>query len=200
MIRGRHLALLALLLALASCGGERPPPERPEPAPPPAPAPTPDEPENGRARLSEEALFCRAVTRIVDAEASGYSALRGEPRGSRRWEGSVVPPGMTACEIEGRSHPGAEYVCRGETLHGRNAELLLPAFERTGRLLDACFERATWFPRVWERGKVFTFALGERQQMWRDVASYPKPAVTLKIEEDFDAGNFLIRLAFITLR
>lgn len=190
----RHLTL-GLFLLLTACA-TRPPAE-----PPPAPAiEAPTAPPAG-AVTSRLDRLCDDLQRIVEAEADGFAALRTSSRiGPTAWRGAVLPEGTQACTVEGDHHPGAEYICRGETLQGGRAELLEPAFNRLAADLDACFSRAVWFPRNWEKGQVIRFAGGERQQTWRDLAPLPKPAVALKIEEDFRSRVHYVRLAVFTLR
>jgi len=190
--------LVGLLLLLAACAPRPPaePPAAPATAPPVAAPTVPDDgPVSSRADR-----FCDDLLRIVEAEAGGFAALRTARVGPAAWQGALLPEGTRSCTVEGDDHPGAEYVCRGETIQGGRAELLEPAFRRLASDLDACLARAVWFPRNWERGRVMQFAGGERQQTWRDLAPLPKPAVALKIEEDFRNRLHYLRLAVFTLR
>jgi len=199
----RLAALVLAALFLAGCGGgtsSQPPPEPAAGQEPEIAALPPAEEAEDRPITSALDRFCGALLRIVDAEGEGFAPLRGDRLGERHWQGAVVPPGMRSCTIEGDSHPSAVYVCHGETVLGGRAELLEPEFARIANNLDACFARATWYPQSWERGRRFAFAGGEQQQMWRDITSHPKPAVLLKIEEDFDTGAFYMRMAVRTWR
>lgn len=191
---------IGLLILLVACGPRPPagPPAPPEPAPV-IEAPLPPE-EDAEPVTSRVDRLCDDLQRIVGAEPRGFAALRGTRVGPTAWQGAVRLEGTRSCTVEGDSHPGAEYVCRGETLQGGRYELLEPAFNRLASDLDACFARAVWFPRNWERGRVIRFAGGERQQTWRDLSPMPKPAVALKIEEDFQSRVHYIRLAVFTLR
>lgn len=138
--------------------------------------------------------------RIIEAEEEGFAPLRGPSSGDVRWRGRVVPAGFGRCDVEGDYYPGAIYVCRGRPSPDGTAEILEPSFVAIEHDLDACLSRAMWYPRNWHKGRPFDFAGGERQLMWRDVATTPKPGVILKIEEDYRSGAWLLRLAVRTLR
>lgn len=187
-------ALLGLLVACAKPEPPPPPPPPPAPTPPPVMQPPPTlDPATRVDRL------CRPLLRIVDAEASGFASLRAAPAGERAWQGSAIPDGFYACEIDGRSNPGAQYVCRGSRITGGRAELLVDEFDRIAGDLDTCLARAEWFPRNWQRGHVMQFAGGERQLVWRDLAPNPRPAIALNIEEEIGTRTYFLRLATFTL-
>ncbi len=143
--------------------------------------------------------LCQPLLRIVDAEATGFSTLRAAPAGERAWQGSSVPEGFYACEIDGPRRPGAQYVCRGNRVAGGRPRLLVDEFDRIARDLDTCLARGEWFPHNWQRGDVMQFAGGERQLLWRDVAPNPRPAIALKIEETIKTRVHFLRLAVFTL-
>ena len=180
-----------LLLALFGCGGseevERPPEQR-QAALPPARAPIED-------AATRRDRFCGALARIIDAEPAGFGPLRGPGAGERRWDGSVVPAGLGGCEIDGDYYPGATYVCRGEAIVGGPGDLLLADYRQLTNEIDACLQQPIWYPRIWRQGQEFAFAGGERQVIWRDGNSGPKPVVALKIEEDLGRGVYFLRLA-----
>jgi hypothetical protein len=186
----RSCCATALIAALAGCGGpsetSRPPQQRA--ALPPARAPI----EDAATRLDR---FCGALARIIDAEPKGFGPLRGPDAGERRWDGAVVPAGLRSCAIEGDYFPGAAYVCRGEAIAGGPGDLLLVDYRRLAGDVDACLQRPIWYPRIWRQGQDFAFAGGERQVIWRDGGSGPKPRVALKIEEDLGRGLYFLRLA-----
>jgi hypothetical protein len=180
-----------LLASLAGCGGsekaQRPPAQQRLP-PPPAGAPIED-------LASRRDRFCRALAQIVDAESAGFAPLRGPDAGESLWDGVVVPPELRACTIDGDSYPGASYVCRGEAIAGGSGNLLGAEYVALAAEVDDCLQRPIWYPRSWRQGQDFVFAGGERQMIWRDGSTGPKPTVALKIEEDIGQGLFFLRLA-----
>jgi hypothetical protein len=186
---------VVVLLAIAACA-PRPPVEAPPPAPPPeVVAPVP-EPEPDGLRSTRLDRFCSAVQRIVDAQASGFVALRGTSLGGEAWSGAVVPEGLSGCTIEA----GRTYSCVGPRVQRGNGAMLESAFSGLAADLDACFARAVWFPRNWQRGDVVEFAGVEQQQVWRDLSTNPRPAVALNIEEDILARIYAIRLSVRQMR
>lgn len=189
---------LVVALALASCA-PKPPPEPPppvEPAPEVAPAP----PAAQGPTTTHLDRFCGALHRIVDAEAGGFQGLRAERVGPSAWRGAVVPEGLSTCTVEGESNPGAQYVCTGPRARRGNSAVVTDAFRRISADLDACFARAVWFPRNWQRGELFEFAGVEQQQVWRDLTPTPRPVVALNIDEDILNRVYSIRFAVSTFR
>jgi hypothetical protein len=185
-----------LLAVLAGCGGPAevaPPPAQRLAALPPAQAPIEDAATRGDR-------FCGDLTQIIDAEPDGFGPLRGPSVGERRWDGAVVPAGLRSCTIEGDYFPGTVYVCRGEAIAGGPGDLLLGDYRRLAAEVDACLRRPIWYPRAWRQGRDFAFAGGERQTIWRDGSSGPKPGVALKIEEEIGRGVYFVRLAVVTDR
>jgi hypothetical protein len=186
---------LVVLLAIAACA-PRQPVEAPPPAPPPevlAPVPE-DEPDSVRSSRLDR--FCNAVQRIVDAQASDFVAVRGMSLGGDAWSGAVVPEGLSGCTIDG----GRIYSCVGPRMQRGNGTMLESSFNGFVADLDACFARAAWFPRNWHRGDVVQFAGIERQQVWRDLSTNPRPAVALNIEEDILARIYAIRFSVREMR
>ncbi|WP_191061087.1 hypothetical protein, partial [Geminicoccus harenae] len=55
--------------------------------------------------------------------------------------------------------------------------------------------------RRWVKAGTVELAGGERQVLWHDEAAWPRPAVQLKLEEDYDQpGAWRLRLATYTMR
>ena len=80
-------------------------------------------------------------------------------------------------------------------LAGGSGELLLASYQELAEDVRYCLEQPIWYPRLWRQGQDFEFAGGERQTIWRDGSSGPKPTVALKIEEDLAGRYFYLRLA-----
>jgi hypothetical protein len=186
------MAWLALLAAVGCSGGAE---QRPPPAPQRQAALPPSAPEPVEDAASRRAHFCGELARVIDAESGGFVALRGSAVGEASWSGRMVPVGLRDCEVQGDYYPGASYVCRGESLAGGSGELLVPSYQELAEDVRYCLEQPIWFPRIWRQGQDFEFAGGERQTIWRDGSSGPKPTVALKIEEDLAGRYFYLRLA-----
>jgi hypothetical protein len=186
-------------LALAGCGGGAEPP-------PPTPVrhqaallPRGDEPAEDPATRRDR--FCRALGRIIDAEPDGFAGLRAARAGEGVWDGSVVPPGLDDCRIEGDDRPGARYVCHGGALAGGSADLLAESYDDVVADIDGCLVQPIWYPHDWQRGQEFTFAGGERRVLWRDRAMGAGTAnVALNVEEDLTRRLWTLRLAVGTER
>ena len=190
----RRLLPLLSLAWLAGCGAEPPPPPIIPPALPPIAAPAPAPPPPPVPGL------CEDLVRVVAAEAGGFAGLRGQALGGRTgWAGAVVPHGFRACRVEGSARPVAAYVCEGQPIKGGSGGLLASVYVAVAEDIAACLGRTTWYPRAWRRGAERLFGRGERQTTWRDVTANPKPALQLKIEEDFVAERYYLRLAVVTL-
>jgi hypothetical protein len=145
--------------------------------------------------------LCRVLGRIIDAEPQGFASLRAARAGEDVWDGSVVPPGLDDCRVEGASRPGARYVCHGGALAGGSADLLAPSYDAFVDDIDLCLVQPIWYPRDWRRGQEFTFAGGERQVLWRDRAMGAGTAnVALNVEEDLARKVWILRLAVVTAR
>lgn len=197
----RSIVLLSLVLVSGIVGcAPKPPPEPPPPTPvEPVPEVVPP-PEPRRPTSTRLDRFCGSLQRIVDAEASGFQGLRAERVGPGAWRGAVVPEGLSTCTVEGSSHPGAQYVCTGSRAQRGNSAVVTDAFRQISADLDACFGRAVWFPRNWQRGELIEFAGVEQQQVWRDLTPTPRPTVALNIDEDILNRIYAIRFAVSTFR
>ena len=181
------------LLATAGCGGGAD--KRPPPVPPRQAALPPAESEPAEDAAARRVRFCGDLSRVIDAEPGGFATMRGSAIGDRNWDGRIVPLGLRDCRVEGDYYPGASYVCRGKSLAGGSADLLLPGYQELAEDVGYCLEQPVWYPRLWRQGQDFEFAGGERQTIWRDGASGPKPTVALKIEEDLAGRFYYLRLA-----
>ena len=190
--RGR--LLLALGLVLTACGSDPQPPP-PAPAPPEPIRYTP--PPVTRAEPPPPP-FCPVLAGMVAREAQGYAALRGQPLEPERWRAAATPPGVDRCMVEGQAWPQARVTCEAGPVAAR--ERAVDEFELLAHEIDACLARPTWFPRSWERGQLFEFALGERQLAWLDQSSRPPTAVVLKVQQDIASRDYRIKLNLETVR
>jgi hypothetical protein len=181
------------LLAAAGCGGSAE--QRPRAAPQRQAALPPSAPEPFEDAASRRTRFCGDLARVIDAESGGFAVMRGPAVGDGSWTGRLVPVGLRDCRVQGDYYPGASYVCRGESLAGGSGELLLASYQELAEDVRYCLEQPIWYPRLWRQGQDFEFAGGERQTIWRDGSSGPKPTVALKIEEDLAGRYFYLRLA-----
>ena len=108
----------------------------------------------------------------------------------------MVPAGLRSCAIEGDYCP-RRHLClprRGDRRAAR-ATCCSADYRRLAAEVDACLQQPIWYPRLWRQGQDFAFAGGERQVIWRDGSTGPKPVVALKIEEDIGSGVYFLRLA-----
>ena len=180
------------LLATAGCGGGAD--KRPPPVPPRQAALPPAESEPAEDAAARRVRFCGDLSRVIDAEPGGFATMRGPA-----WRPALGRPhgasGSADCRVEGDYYPGASYVCRGEAIGGGSADLLLPGYQKLAEDVGYCLEQPVWYPRMWRQGQDFEFAGGERQTIWRDGSTGPKPTVALKIEEDLAGRFYFLRLA-----
>ena len=197
---GRTVTLLTLVLLLGIVGCAPKPPPEPPPQVEPVPEVVPPAPEPKRSTSTHLDRFCGSLQRIVDAEASGFQGLRAERVGPSAWRGAAIPEGLSQCTVEGSANPGAQYVCTGPRAQRGNSAVVTDAFRRISADLDACFARAVWFPRNWQRGELIEFAGVEQQQVWRDLTATPRPVVALNIDEDILNRIYSIRFAVSTFR
>jgi len=194
----RSAALGLAGLALAACQSEAPPP----PAPQPAPAAAVDlgPPPAAPARLTTEREFCPALASVVAAEPDGFARLRATRVGGERWLGRERLPGVGRCTIEGQAWPRARYACASEPFRSGNRDGAHAKFAALAEDIDQCLSKPIWFPRDWQKGEPFEFAMGERLQTWTDRSSAPPSQVVLKVEQDLDSHGYLVKLALEAIR
>ena len=190
-----------MFLAITGCSAKKKVDE-PKPPEPPNTIIAPENEVNTQRRPKDDTdrQFCDGLARVVASESIGFADLRDDSIGESNWNGVVDFPKNFQCEIDGGSFPGATYRCLEPIILADNGSILNQHFEKLAERLDACFAQPYWYPRKWQRGRLFQFAGGERQLMWRDTATLPKPAVTLAIEESIDVRAYRIRLSVFTLR
>jgi hypothetical protein len=140
------------------------------------------------------------LTRLVEAEASGYAALRGTPLGAETWSGRTRLPGTERCVIEGDAWPRARYECAGRLVPNGERERVDSQFAALSGQIDTCLGKPSWFPRSWQKNEPFDFAMGERQQTWTDLSSLPPSAVVLKLQQGLSGRDYRVQLDLVTIR
>ena len=179
-----------LLLLLGACQGEPAPPAA-DPAPPPAPsAPAPAGGPSERA----QAQLCTVLARVVAMEPEGFAALRGPPLEAETWLGGATLPGTERCTIEGAAWPRARYLCVGPPIGAEPRDRARLAFDALARELEQCLDKPIWFPREWQRGERFEFAMGEQLQAWTDRTTFPPSQVVLKVQQDGAGDVYRVKL------
>jgi hypothetical protein len=180
----------ALVLILTACHGE---PPAPAAAPTPvAHAPT-AAPDAGPTTQHEPRL-CTVLATVVTSEPEGFARLRGRPLGAGRWLARATLPGTERCSIEGEAWPAARYSCAGAPFADPRRDGAENAFEALAAELDQCLDSPIWFPRTWQRGSAFEFALGERLQAWTDYSTAPPFQVVLKVQQDATGSVYRVKL------
>ena len=175
---------------LAACQGKAAPaPAAVTPAGPPLTA----LPSAGLAAPAAPGL-CGALAAVVETEAEGFSRLRGRSLAAERWLGRETLPGTERCTIAGRIWPRAHYSCAGASFAAARRDDAAAAFAALADELGACLESPIWFPRAWQRGTTFDFAMGERLQTWTDHSTSPPSQVVLKEQQDATGGVYRVLL------
>jgi hypothetical protein len=156
-------------------GGGRGPPA----PPPPAPA---------------ERELCDVLPAVLATETDGFAGLRASPIAADSWRGARTLPGTERCTIEGAAWPVARYTCASRRFDVNNRESAEAGFERLARTIDECLAKPIWFPRDWQKGESFEFAMGERLQAWTDQSVTPPTQVVLKMQQDLDRRGYELKL------
>jgi hypothetical protein len=178
----------ALILALAGCGGETARPGASAPPAARAPQPTPE------SHVRSEPELCPVLAGVLAAESEGFAPLRGRPLGTDSWLGRATLPGTERCTIEGELWPQARYLCVGPPIEAEDRGGAELAFDQLARELEQCLQQPIWFPRDWEQGERFEFALGERLQAWTDRTTFPPFQVVLKVQQDAAGPAYRVKL------
>jgi hypothetical protein len=179
----------ALLVLLGACR-DAPPPAA-DPAPPPAvfaPAPATWPAERARPQL------CTVLASVVAMEPDGFARLRGRRLDAESWLGAATLPGTERCTIEGAAWPRARYLCVGPPIGAEPRERAGRAFEALAREVAQCLDKPIWFPRAWQQGERFEFAMGEQLQAWTDRTSQPPSQVVLKVQQDAGGETYRVKL------
>lgn len=183
------MAAIALAIVLTACSGE---PAPPVPVATPA-APPPVAPPARLAPPPAPAL-CTVLAAVVASESEGFAPLRGRALAAERWLGRATLPGTERCTIEGERWPRARYSCAGGVFAASGRDDAGAAFEALAGELGECLESPIWFPRAWQRGTAFDFAMGERLQAWTDRSTFPPSQVVLKVQQDAAGAVYRVQL------
>ena len=187
----RRATSAVLVVLLTACQGE------PKPAAvdaPPAVAHAPSAAPAAGPRARHEPRLCTVLASVVAREPEGFARLRGRPLAAEQWLGRETLPGTERCTIEGEAWPRARYSCAGASIAAARRDDARGAFEDLADELDQCLESPIWFPRTWQRGKAFDFAMGERLQAWTDHSTFPPSQVVLKVQQDATGRVYRVQL------
>jgi hypothetical protein len=181
----------ALVVVLTACQGE---PKAPAPDAHPAVAHARTAAPAAGPTARHEPRLCTVLANVVASEPDGFARLRGRPVAAGQWLGRATLPGTERCTIEGEAWPAARYSCDGTPFAEARREGARGAFEALADELDQCLDSPIWFPRTWQRGSAFEFAMGERLQAWTDNSTSPPSQVVLKMQQDATGDAYRIKL------
>jgi hypothetical protein len=196
--RHARAALWLAIFGLAACQAA---PESSPPVPLEAARPTPDRaPPAATARLPAERELCPVLAGVLAAEPDGFARLREARVARDRWRGREALPGIGRCTIEGAAWPRARYACASEPFQADNREGAHAKFTALTTDIDQCLSKPIWFPRAWQKGAPFEFAMGERLQTWTDQSAAPPFQVVLKVQQDMDGRGYRLKLDLEAVR
>ena len=161
-------------------------------SPPPAP-PVPEAPDDGT---------CTGLIAAIDAWDDSFEALRWSALSGGRWLAHPLDTTFESCVVDGMTGIAVSYACRQTASHpaGDRAHVL-EDFRQAEARIDQCLEQPLWYPRQWTKARSLDLSGGEQQQLWRDQQAWPRPAIQLKLEQDYDRpGRWLTRLSIYTMR
>jgi hypothetical protein len=181
----------APVIVLVACHGETAAPAV-DPSGTVAHAPTAAPGAGPTAR--HEMRLCTVLASVVASEPAGFARLRGRPLAAGQWLGRATLPGTERCTIEGEAWPGARYSCAGAPFAAAREDHARGVFEALADELDQCLDSPIWFPRSWQRGSDFEFAMGERLLAWTDYSTSPPSQVVLKVQQDTPGRAYRVKL------
>jgi hypothetical protein len=187
----RRATSAVLVVLLTACQGE---PAAPAADGSQAVAHAPSAAPAAGPRARHEPRLCAVLASVVASEPEGFARLRGRPLGAGQWLGRATLPGTERCTIEGEAWPGARYSCAGAPFAATRQDGARGAFEALADELDQCLDSPIWFPRSWQRGSAFEFAMGERLQAWTDYSTAPPSQVVLKVQQDATGRAYRVKL------
>jgi hypothetical protein len=142
----------------------------------------------------DEPPLCTVLASVVASGPQGFAQLRGRALAAGQWLGRATLPGTERCTIEGEAWPRVRYACAGAPFAADREDGAQVAFEALATELEQCLESPIWFPRTWQRGKAFEFAMGERLQAWTDRSTSPPSQVVLKVQQDAGGRAYRVKL------
>ncbi len=195
----RQLIFCLAALALAACqASEKPQAPPPEPAPPTLDSGPPAAAPLFAAEPQRE--LCPALAGVIATESDGFAKLRASQIGAASWLGRDTLPGTERCTIEGEAWPRARYACASESYQAGGRDGADARFDALARAIDRCLSQPIWFPRDWQKGAPFQFAMGERLQTWTDQSTQPPFQVVLRMQQDIDRRSYQLRLDLESVR
>jgi hypothetical protein len=144
--------------------------------------------------------LCDVLSAILATDAEAYAAQRSSRIAADQWLGRAIVPGTERCTIEGAAWPRARYACVSHPFQADNRDGAEAKFSAMADQIDRCLNRPVWFPRAWQRGEPFQFAMGERLQAWTDQSTTPPSQVVLKLQQDLDRSGYALQLSLETVR
>jgi hypothetical protein len=139
------------------------------------------------------------LSAILATDAEAFAGQRASPIAAGRWHGRAIVPGTERCTIEGEAWPRARYACVSQPFPADNRDGAEASFVALAGEIDQCLSKPIWFPRRWQRGEPFEFALGERLQTWTDQSTAPPSQVVLKVQQDLDRSGYALKLSLETV-
>lgn len=199
----RHAAQAVAIGLLGLLAGGCAPTRVPPPASLPAPAPEPAVRRVAPA-IDEQALddrFCSGLITVLESWNGAWADMRQGPDGDGRWQARPLDSELADCTVDGVARLSASYVCRPASPGRGDLGSTEAMFHRLEGRIDRCLVRPVWYPRRWAKAPPVQLAGGERQLLWRDQAAWPRPALRLKIEENYQrAGSWTVRFTSYTMR
>ena len=171
-------------------------------APPRSPAPIgPDTAPHVVEDAADNERFCGALAAAIDSWGSGFATSREAGIGTERWRAPPLGPDLDRCVIDGLGGLATSYGCEASTPGPGDPGSTAALFVRLETLVDRCLAKPSWYPREWVKADPVRLAGGERQLLWRDQAAWPRPALQLKLEEDYGrVGRWRVHMLIYTMR
>ncbi|WP_159716593.1 hypothetical protein [Geminicoccus flavidas] len=153
-------------------------------------------------RAGDQERLCLGLRQVVAAWPDAFASLRGLATGPAGWQAPPLDDAFARCRIEGSGLLTASHACLARPGGVVDRAVAAAGFEATGARIERCLtEPDSAAVRRWVRAGTVELAGGERQVLWHDEAAWPRPAVQLKLEEDYDQpGAWRLRLATYTMR